>query len=84
MKLCMVFGYSMRMIGLPGAGKALLALHTWRPAPHERQSLDIQMPDQVKAVNDQAVLYSTLRKESTLHWPLSVSIECLQSHKGSA
>jgi len=39
--------------------------------PH--QALDYQTPTQVYAVNDQAMLYSTLKKESTLRDPLFVS-----------
>lgn len=39
--------------------------------PH--QALDYQTPAQVYAVKDQVMLYSTLRKESTLQQPLFVS-----------
>ena len=38
-----------------------------------RQALDYQAPAQVYAVKDQTMLYSTLRKESTLQEPLFVS-----------
>ena len=43
--------------------------------PH--QALDYQTPAQFYAVKDQAMLYSTLRKEPTLQDPLFVSKQCL-------